>query len=80
MADPGDQILLHAVGIEFREGGNTIWVHGNHGTILRIQCTGKISSTCCASPGPHADVRVQGDITICLPDSEEADEEVENVH
>lgn len=72
------RVQLHAVGLEFEEGGNTIWVHGENGTILRIKCTGKIHVTACDGPSPHADVQVQGDISFCVPDGLE--EESSYVH
>lgn len=77
---PGERILLPVLGLEFHEGSNTIWVHGQEGTVLRIKCTGKITVSACPNGGgPHADVQVQGDIRFCVPDSE-LDEEVPNVH
>lgn len=77
---PG-RIMLEAAGIELDEGGKTVWIHGPHGTVLRIQCTGKIIVNSCSAPGPHADVRVQGDITFCVPDLEDGTkEEGSDVH
>jgi hypothetical protein len=65
----GERVMLPALGIELVEGGNTIWVQGKDGTILRIQCTGAIKIKSCATGGgPHADCRVQGDIEFCIPD------------
>jgi len=61
------RIQLEAAGLEFEENGNTIWVHGPHGTMLRIKCSGQISVKHCEAPGPHADVNVPGDIEICVP-------------
>jgi len=79
------RILLEAVGLEFDEGGNTIWVHGREGTILRIKCSGRITTSRCEAPGPHADMLVKGDIAFCVPenalDSGDTDEEsTESVH
>lgn len=70
----GEKVLLEAVAVEFVDGGNTIWVHGEGGTILRVQCSGKIIVNSCVSPCPHADVQVKGNITVCVPDAEEAEE------
>ena len=55
--------------LEFKDGGNTIWVHGPEGgTVLRIKCTGKIRvNKCAASPIAHADLMVTGDIEFCVP-------------
>jgi hypothetical protein len=61
------RILLDAVGLEFDEGGSTIWVHGPCGTILRVKCSGRITAKSCAAPGAHADVVVDGDIEFCVP-------------
>lgn len=60
--------IIPAAQIEFYEGGNTIWVHApNGGTILRIQCTGKIKANPdCENICSHSDMQVQGDIEICL--------------
>lgn len=74
------RILLDVLAIELYEGGNTIWVHGKEGTVLRIKCTGKIVVNSCAAPGPHADALVQGDIEFCVPDSGEDAEENVRVH
>jgi len=77
------RIQLEAVGLEFDEGGNTIWIHGSQGTILRIKCSGRIGVTQCSAPGPHADVLVEGDIQFCVPASMLDDEEIdptESVH
>jgi hypothetical protein len=62
------RVVLDALGIEFVEGGNTIWVHGKEGTILRIKCTGRIAVDACSAPSAHADMIVVGDIKICIPD------------
>lgn len=66
----GDHIVIDLSGLEFDEGGNTIWVHSAcGGTTLRIKCTGKIIvAPGCINPVAHADVKVDGDITICMPD------------
>ena len=61
------RIQLEAVGVEFSEGGNTIWVHGPGGTMLRIKCTGEITAKSCSAPAAHADVTVVGDIEFCVP-------------
>jgi len=63
------RIQLETVGLEFEEDGNTIWVHGSEGTVLRIKCSGRITTTRCSAPGPHSDVLVHGDIEFCLPAS-----------
>ena len=33
----GDQIVIPVLAIEFREGGNTLWIHGQGGTVLRLK-------------------------------------------
>lgn len=64
------RIQLEAIGLEFDEGGNTIWIHGSQGTILRVKCSGRITAERCSAPGPHADVLVKGDISFCVPEPE----------
>lgn len=61
------RVQLEAIGLEFEEGGNTIWIHGPGGTVLRIKCSGRVRVSRCTAPTPHADVRVMGDITFCVP-------------
>ncbi len=68
------RIQLEAIGLEFDEGGNTIWIHGSQGTILRIKCSGRITTTHCTAPGPHADVIVQGNILFCVPEENDPPE------
>ena len=68
------RIQLEAVGLEFEETGNTIWVQGPNGTLLRIKCTGRIQVKPCTAPGAHADVMVPGDIAICVAMNEAAQE------
>ncbi len=67
---PGDRVVIDVVAIEFYEGGNTIWVHSpTDGTILRIKCTGKIViDPKCSNNIAHADVQVDGDIVVCIPE------------
>lgn len=74
------RIQLAAVGLEFDEGGNTIWVHGPEGTVLRIKCTGRIKVNSCSAPGAHADVIVAGDIDFCVPPADEGCDPQESVH
>ena len=69
------RIQLEAIGLEFEEGGNTIWIHGPGGTILRIKCSGQITSTVCSAPTAHADVIVEGDISFCVPSEAVLNEE-----
>lgn len=67
------RIQLEAVGLEFDEGGNTIWVHGPGGTLLRIKCSGRITVNACSAPCAHADVMVEGAIAFCVPALDEID-------
>lgn len=75
------RIQLEAVGLEFEENGNTIWVQGANGTLLRIKCTGRIQVKPCSAPEGHADVIVPGDIDFCIhtraPEAAEAPTTVE---
>lgn len=74
------RILLEAMGLEFEEGGNTIWIHGSDGgTLLRIKCSGKITTKSCAAPIAHADVIVEGDVEFCVP-PDEAIGSTESIH
>lgn len=61
--------------LEFDEGGHTLWVHSPEGgTVLRIKCSGKITTTeACINPVAHSDIRVEGDINICLPSEQVED-------
>lgn len=53
--------------LEFEEGGNTIWVQGLGGTVLRLKTDGKVTSVeCQESPVSHVDVMVKGDISVCV--------------
>jgi hypothetical protein len=65
------RVQIEAIGLEFEEGGNTVWIHGPVGTILRIKCSGRITATSCASPTAHADIQVKGDIVFCVPPAAE---------
>lgn len=71
------RIQLVAVGLEFEEDGNTIWVQGPCGTLLRIKCSGRILVKRCSAPGAHADALVAGDIAFCVPAG--SDEEAPDV-
>lgn len=72
------RIQVPVIGLEFEEDGNTIWIHGPDGTVLRIKCSGKIVVSSCANGCPHSDVQVNGDIRFCVPESSE--EEGSYVH
>ena len=61
------RIQLEAIGLEFDEGGNTIWVHGTEGTLLRLKCTGRITVNPCSAPCAHADAMIEGDVAFCVP-------------
>lgn len=53
--------------IQFSSGGNTLWVHSDQGTVLRIKCTGHIRvNEECENIVCHADMIVQGDIDLCI--------------
>jgi hypothetical protein len=62
-----NRIQLEAVGLEFNDGGNTIWIHGPGGTLLRVKCTGTITAKSCSAPTAHADALVVGNIEFCVP-------------
>jgi hypothetical protein len=54
--------------VEFDDGGNTLWVQGRTGTVLRIKLSGKIKVDLCPESlsGSHADVEAQGDMRFCV--------------
>lgn len=66
------RINIPAAVIEFDVNGNTIWVHNEQGmTVLRIKTMGKINiSKECINPCSHSDMIVDGDINICLAESD----------
>jgi hypothetical protein len=67
---------LRALGVEFDEGGNTLWIQGEHGTLLRIKTTGTITTKRCRG-GPagyaHGDVQAVGDVEICIDPNVDTD-------
>ena len=69
MTRKGDTVSIPVSAIEFREGGNTLWVHGpNGGTILRLKTLDGVitSKRCETSPVSHGDAIIRGDLEICL--------------
>lgn len=57
--------------IEFREGGNTLWVHSNKGhTVLRIECQTITVDKLCNNVGAHADLLIDKPIDFCIPAEE----------
>jgi hypothetical protein len=69
MTCKGDTVMIPVSAIEFREGGNTLWIHGPEGgTILRLKTlNGEITSKRCqSSPIAHGDAIIQGDLEICI--------------
>ncbi len=61
------RVTLPALAVEFDEGGNTLWVQGLGGTLLRIKTEGKITTTeCVSSPLSHGDLNITQDIEICI--------------
>lgn len=64
--------MVPVAAVEFDEGGNTIWVQSEGGTVLRVKCSGRIRvKESCTNIVPHADMNVMGDIEICLPEGGE---------
>ena len=69
MTRKGDTVMIPVMAIEFREGGNTLWIHGPQGgTVLRLKTLdGEITSKRCqSSPIAHGDAIIQGDLEICI--------------
>jgi hypothetical protein len=77
----GDTVMIPVAAIEFREGGNTLWIHGPQGgTVLRLKTLdGAITSKRCTNGGPisHGDAIIQGDLEICVADVD-VDTEIED--
>ena len=70
----GDRIMIPVSAVEFVVGGNTIWVQGENGTVLRIQtplgCKISIQREC-ENICSHADFQTKGNVTICLAKEDE---------
>lgn len=63
----GEKVVIPVLAIEFHEGGNTLWIHGQGGTVLRLKTLkGVITSKSCQSPTSHGDAFIQGDLEICV--------------
>lgn len=62
------RISIKVEAIEFEEGGNTLWVQGLGGTVLRIKTIGGQikTETCTTNPVSHADLMTKGDVVFCL--------------
>jgi hypothetical protein len=59
--------VIPVLAVEFHDDGNTIWVHGLNGTVLRIKTLGKIlTDQCTTNPCSHTDIVVKENIKICL--------------
>lgn len=73
MVRKGETVMIPVSAIEFREGGNTLWIHGPQGgTVLRLKSfDGVITSKQCQSgaPGSHGDAIIKGNLEICLSSS-----------
>jgi len=67
-----ENIFIDVGGMEFMNGGNTIWIHSPKGyTILRIKTKGKIIIDKCDQQGySHCDIMVEDDIKICVNQDE----------
>lgn len=74
--EDGDLVTIPVTALEFREGGNTLWIHGPAGgTVLRLKTLdGKITSTPCQDGTfeSHGDALIKGDLKICLGTQESA--------
>ena len=73
MIIPGENVQIQASSIEYREGGNTLYVHGLEGaTILRIKCKSITTNVGCENICSHADVYApELKIEFCRPESED---------
>ena len=69
MTREGDTVMIPVLAIEFREGGNTLWIHGPQGgTVLRLKTLdGSITSKRCqSSPIAHGDAIIQAILKSAL--------------
>lgn len=63
------RVEIPLVGMEFDDGGNTIWVHGDRGgTVLRVKTKGTIHVRDGCELVSHSDIVVDGDIHFCVSD------------
>lgn len=63
----GERVKIPVEELEFNVHGNTIWIQGLGGTVLRIKCSGKINiSGCTDNVCSHSDLMIDGDINFCL--------------
>lgn len=55
--------------LQIDDGGRAMWLHDENGsTVMRLQTTGIITlNHKCTNNCPHVDIRVSGDIEICVP-------------
>lgn len=61
------RVVIPVLAIEFDSEGNTLWVQGEGGTVLRIKTMGRIvTEECTTSPVCHGDIVVREDIRMCL--------------
>lgn len=79
MTRKGETVMIAVSAIEFREGGNTLWIHGPQGgTVLRLKSLdGVITSKQCqgGTPVSHGDAIIKGNLEICLASNDTDDEE-----
>lgn len=64
----GECVTIPVTQIEYREGGNTLWIHGPQGnTVLRLKTkSGTITTNRCLNGGmSHSDIMIDGGIDIC---------------
>lgn len=62
-----NRVTIPASGVEFVDGGDTIWVHGTDGsTILRIKALGGIVTRACGTGPSHGDIMIEGPVHICI--------------
>ena len=64
----GQLVQIPVSQIEFRVGGNTIWIQDSlGGTAFRIKTMGKINTEVCNnSPLSHGDLILKEDIDMCI--------------
>ena len=66
MTDSHFQIKVNR--LEFYSYGNTVWIQGINGTVLRIKTLGRIKlKDGCENICAHGDIITPDDIEICIP-------------
>lgn len=64
-----EMIQIPVAQLEFMDGGTTLWIHNGEGsTVLRIKANKVTVKRGCENICAHADITVNGEIEICIPE------------